>query len=180
MNRDAGYRSYRMMLVGIVAVQAVLSLLSIGVFLLDVTGIYVATISWNVREMLQLLTILGLGLGTFLGMVLLRDFVRQRRESEARLRAAAGEFNALMWQRFDEWGLTPAEADVAMFAIKGFSNTEIAGLRGKSVGTIKAQSNSVFRKAGVTGRPQLIGLLIEDLSEGIGAMPEPARSAIAS
>lgn len=180
MNRDAGYRAYRLMLIGIVAVQAILSAVSIGVFLLDVTGIWVARISWNLRELLQLLTIVGLGLGTFLGMVLLRDFVRQRRESEARLRAAAGEFNAPMWQRFEEWGLTPAEADVAMFAVKGFSNTEIAALRGKSVGTIKAQSNSVFRKAGVTGRAQLIGMLIEDLSEGIGAAPKPDHRAIAS
>lgn len=172
MNRDAGYRRYRAMLIAIVVVQAALSTLFIGLFFLDVTGIYVVALSWNAREFLQILTIIALALGTVLGVVLLRAFTTQRRISEARLNAAAGAFNALMWQRFGEWGLTPAEADVAMFAVKGFSNEEIARLRGKSEGTIKAQSNSVFRKAGVSGRAQLVGLLIEDISDGIGARPD--------
>jgi len=172
MNRDAGYRSYRLMLIGIILVQVGLSAMFIGLFLLDIFGVYADAFDWRVREVLQILTILALGLGSVLGLVLLRAFVRQRREAEARLHAAAGAFNALMWQRFDEWGLTPAEADVAMFAIKGYSNSEIARLRGKSIGTIKAQSNSVFRKAGVSGRAQLLGLLIEDIAEGIGALPE--------
>ncbi len=72
------------------------------------------------------------------GSVLLYAFVHQRREAQARLHAAAGEFSALMWRRFGEWGVSPAEADVAMFAIKGFSNAEIARLRAKSIGMIKA------------------------------------------
>ncbi len=171
MNRDAGYRAYRAMLIAIVLVQATLSVVFIGLFLLDVFGFYSIRLSWNAREVLQILTIIALALGTVLGVALLRAFTTQRRVSEARLHAAAGAFNALMWQRFGEWGLTPAEADVAMFAVKGFSNDEIAELRGKSPGTIKAQSNSVFRKAGVTGRAQLIGLLIEDISDGIGSKP---------
>ncbi len=172
MNRDAGYRTYRLMLIGIVAVQAVLSALFVGLFVLDISGIYALAVDWKLREILQVLTVVALILGTVLGLLLLHGFVRQRRESEARLHAAANAFNALMWQRFGEWGLTPAEADVAMFAVKGFSNQEIAELRGKSIGTIKAQSNSVFRKAGVSGRAQLVGLLIEDIAEGIGAPPE--------
>ena len=66
-------------------------------------------------------------------------------------------------ERFDEWGLTKAEKDVALFAIKGMSTAEIAGLRATSEGTIKAQTNAIYRKAGVTGRPQLLSLFIEDL-----------------
>jgi DNA-binding CsgD family transcriptional regulator len=69
----------------------------------------------------------------------------------------------LLAERFDEWGLTPAEKDVALFAIKGMSTSEIAGLRNTSEGTVKAQTNAIYRKAGVSGRSQLLSLFIEDL-----------------
>ncbi len=61
-------------------------------------------------------------------------------------------------------GLTPAEADVALFAIKGLSTQEIATLRGVSEGTIKAQTNAIYRKADVSGRPQLLSQFLEDLT----------------
>lgn len=69
----------------------------------------------------------------------------------------------LLAERFAEWGLTRAERDVALFAIKGLSTAEIAGLRQTSEGTVKAQTAAIYRKAGVTGRPQLLSLFIEDL-----------------
>ncbi len=167
MKREAGYRAYRLMLIGIILVQAGLSLLYIGLFLADLTGVLGAPVSWRFFEIMQLLTIVGLVLGSILGGILLKNFVRQRREADARLHAAAGEFDALMRERFDEWGLSPSETDIAIFALKGFSNAEIAELRGKSIGTIKAQSNAVFKKAGVNGRTQLIGVLIEDLTAAV-------------
>ena len=40
---------------------------------------------------------------------------------------------------------------------------EVADMRGKSLGTIKAQNASLYRKAGVTGRAQLMASLMEDL-----------------
>ena len=64
---------------------------------------------------------------------------------------------------FAEWHLTPAECDVAIFAIKGFSTHEMATLRGVSEGTIKAQTAAIYRKAGVSGRPQLLSLFIDGL-----------------
>jgi DNA-binding CsgD family transcriptional regulator len=72
----------------------------------------------------------------------------------------------LLEERFADWGLTPAERDVALFAIKGMSTAEIASLRSTSEGTVKAQTNAIYRKAGVTGRPQLLSLFIEDLMDG--------------
>jgi DNA-binding CsgD family transcriptional regulator len=69
----------------------------------------------------------------------------------------------MLQERFVEWGLTPAEKDVALFSIKGLSLQEIAKLRNTSEGTVKAQTNAIYRKAGVSGRPQLLSLFIEDL-----------------
>jgi DNA-binding CsgD family transcriptional regulator len=69
----------------------------------------------------------------------------------------------LLEQSFTQWSLTPAERDVAFFVLKGFSTTEIAGFRNTSEGTVKAQTNAIYRKAGVTGRGQLMSLFIDDL-----------------
>ena len=55
---------------------------------------------------------------------------------------------------------------------------EIAGLRNTSEGTVKAQTNAIYRKAGVTGRPQLLSLFIEDLMRDdvpMGRRQEPAN-----
>jgi DNA-binding CsgD family transcriptional regulator len=68
---------------------------------------------------------------------------------------------------------------VALFAIKGMSTAEIAGLRRVSEGTVKAQTAAIYRKAGVSGRPQLLSLFIEDLlgaapaGSGLAAGPAP-------
>jgi len=65
--------------------------------------------------------------------------------------------------KFTEWALTAAERDVAFLAIKGYSIAEIAGLRQTAQGTAKAQAASVYRKADVSGRLQLISLFLDDL-----------------
>ena len=52
---------------------------------------------------------------------------------------------------------------MALFAVKGLSTQEIAVLRSTSEGTVKAQTNAIYRKAGVSGRSQLLSVFIEDL-----------------
>jgi DNA-binding CsgD family transcriptional regulator len=91
---------------------------------------------------------------------------RERRRAEEKLRRASGVFMELLEERFDDWGLTASERDVALFAIKGMSTAEIATLRKTAEGTVKAQTNAIYRKAGVSGRPQLLSLFIEDLMDG--------------
>ncbi|MEM9269998.1 MAG: LuxR C-terminal-related transcriptional regulator, partial [Pseudomonadota bacterium] len=64
----------------------------------------------------------------------------------------------------------------------GLSNAEIAALRNTSEGTVKAQGNAIYRKAGVTGRPQLLSLFLEDLlddalpTQGLLADPLPQNA----
>lgn len=83
--------------------------------------------------------------------------------AEAKLKAASTAFGEHIQSRFDDWRLTPAERDVALFAIKGLNLAEIAGLRDTSEGTVKAQTNAIYRKAGVSNRSQLVSLFVEDL-----------------
>ena len=93
----------------------------------------------------------------------LRNLTRRKARLEAQVSAASGAFHEVMQAHFSDWGFTPAERDVALFAIKGLSIAEIAAARGSAEGTVKSQLNAVYRKAGVSGRGALLGLLVDDL-----------------
>lgn len=90
---------------------------------------------------------------------LIRDF-RWQEQSLALAKGAIIEHIAL---RFQEWRLTPGEAEVALFALKGCDVAEIARLRGAAAGTIRSQLSQVYAKAGVTTHAMLVSLFIEDL-----------------
>lgn len=101
----------------------------------------------------------------FTGLELRRASARERRMSR-QLDVASGAFAEVLESHFGEWGLTPAERDVALMALKGYSVADIARIRDASEGTVKAQNTAIYRKAGVSGRLQLLSLFIEDLMSG--------------
>lgn len=138
----------------------------------------VRPMAWELRELMDMGATLGLMAGFVLGAVTLWRVVRERNHAEAardraetQLRRASTAFRSLLDERFGEWELTPAERDVALFALKGLSLAEIAALRDTTEGTVKTQTNAIYRKAGVTGRPQFLSLFIEDLLLGAEATP---------
>lgn len=148
---------------GVLLIQALCAVFFVFDIVSSLFGIYTPPLPWEVREIMEVGAALGLFLGVLLGAVLLRSVLQERNVAQERLRRASGAFMDLLEERFGEWALTPAERDVALFAIKGMSTSEIAALRATSEGTVKAQTNAIYRKAGVSGRPQLLSLFIDDL-----------------
>lgn len=138
----------------------------------DVTGIYLHNNSWFTHELTEIFTFIGFLVGAALIWHSHRSVLLRNREIEKLLRAAQGEFSAMITLQFDEWGLSEAERDIAMLTTKGMSVAEIAELRHTTIGTVKSQNSSIYRKAGVNSRTQLISVLIEDLL--IHAPPESA------
>ena len=139
-----------------------------GLFLLwdilrSILGIKSSPLAWVYYELAQIGAVIGLILGVMVSATLLLRSIRKQRAAEESLRLASGAFMEVLHERFDEWELTPAEKDVALFSIKGLSTSDIAGLRNTSEGTVKAQTNAIYRKAGVSGRPQLLSLFIDEL-----------------
>lgn len=153
----------RYIIAAIVAVQIVCVSIFTYEILITVLGLPVGPVSWQVHEFIEIGASVGLIIGLVMGGVVLRSSMRRTHRAEEALRSASGAFAEVMQERFDDWGLTPAERDVALFAIKGMSTQEIADLRSTAEGTVKAQTNAIYRKAGVSGRPQLLSLFIEDL-----------------
>lgn len=128
-------------------------------------GLRSAPISWMAREIIQIAALSGLVVGALVTAFALRRSEARRAAVELELEELSEAFHDLMQKRFTEWGLTPAEKDVALFIIKGFSIQEISGLRETSDGTVKAQMAAIYRKAGVSSRAQLVTLFIDHLIE---------------
>jgi len=66
------------------------------------------------------------------------------------------------------WGLSPAEREVALLLLKGYSTKEIATHLDKSERTVRQHAVAVYRKSGLAGRAQLSAYFLEDL-----LLPDP-------
>ena len=121
------------------------------------------SVSPEAGDSLEIAVTFCLILGTiFTGLELRKQMQREDRMRQ-QIGVASGAFSDVLQQQLDAWGLTEAEQAVALLGIKGYSIAEIAGLRDTKEGTIKAQNASVYRKAGVSGRLQLLSHFVEDL-----------------
>ena len=167
------------LLIALLLVQAACAFFFVSDILASVFGLRTTPISWQTRELMEIGAAIGLILGLALGAIALYRTIRQRNLAEERLRRASSDFMDMLEESFADWGLTAAERDVALFAIKGMSTAEIAALRNTSEGTVKAQTNAIYRKAGVTGRSQLLSLFIEDLMRSSPAPAKPAPQSAA-
>lgn len=107
---------------------------------------------------------------TLTGMVAYASFtqlqaymLRQRKE---KLAPGAGEplvKETIILRNAPDWGLSQAEADVAIFVAKGFSNAEIAEMRGCAIATVKTQLGRIYNKSGLASRYQLIAFVTDEV-----------------
>lgn len=150
----------------ILALQA----LACTFFLADLAG-DVLTDGPGFHLLIEGLAAAALLVAIVLGAVQVRNLIAAARRDEAAVATAQGALADLIRLRFEDWQLTVAEADVALFALKGFDIGEIAGFRGSAAGTVRAQLARVYAKAGVDSRSGLIAMFLDDLI----AFPPPER-----
>lgn len=132
-------------------------------FLQDILHDIVAAGRFDAHSLLESLAYLAMIAALAVEAQMLRLLLRQQALDARALSVAQGEVTEMVETWFGDWGLTAAEADVAMFTIKGFSISEIAQMRGSAEGTVKTHLNAIYRKAGVPGRAQLVSLVVEEL-----------------
>jgi DNA-binding CsgD family transcriptional regulator len=80
-----------------------------------------------------------------------------------RLRLLRSEFDDVLKGLFKKWQLSKSESDVALLTVRGLRISDIATNRRTKTGTIKAQLSTIFRKAGVSSRPELLALIMDEL-----------------
>ena len=146
----------------IVAMQAVAAAFFIGDVIADVRadgiGLHVLT------EGVAALALLA---GVVFGAMELRRLLAEAERHREALAVASGALSVVVGKRFAQWGLTAAERDVALFALKGFDSNEIARLRDAAPGTVRAQLAQVYAKAGVNSRASLVSLFFDELMDGL-------------
>lgn len=122
--------------------------------------------TWFDHDKIELIAVLALTFAMLvIGMQIIR-LLKKHRQSQDSVQVASGELLSVIFRHFEEWKFSPSEQDVALLLIKGMSTQEIADLRETKIGTVKSQSSSIYQKAGVRGRNELVAYFVEDLLAG--------------
>lgn len=156
-----------------ISILVALQALACAFFLADLAGDLMAD-GIGAHLVIEGMAAIALLAAVVLGALQVRSLIAAARRDEAAVAAAQGALAELIHLRFEEWQLTAAEADVALFALKGCDIGEIAGLRGSAAGTVRAQLARVYAKAGVDSQSGLIALFLEELI----AHPEEIRPSL--
>lgn len=174
---DRDHRRRRLALAFVTAVQVVAALYFLVDAVADLTAVRASL--WTA---IGGIFALGLGAGSVFSVRELLGLRQRLITQEHALATAAGALGRIIEAQFTAWALTPAEREIGFLMLKGFGNTEIAGLRDAAPGTVRAQMTRIYAKAGVSGRAQFAAFFVEDLLvAGVDqvetAMPRPARAA---
>lgn len=145
------------------------SLIGIAVLLIEDIGEglgWAWVVAWHEEHVFEL-ALVGFLLAA---MVLLGiEVVKMQRYTEtldAKLARASEAFEDLLSSYFEAWDLSEAEQEITRLLLKGCSVSEMAQIRNSKEGTIKAQTNSIYRKSGYAGKTQLLSAFLEDLTNG--------------
>lgn len=74
-----------------------------------------------------------------------------------------GEFSKIIQSQFEEWKFTQSEKEVALLLLKGLTLDEIAEIRQTKEKTVRQQASNLYKKAGLSGRHELVAFFFEDL-----------------
>lgn len=118
---------------------------------------------FSVEVVMECVVAFALLAGVVIGSRYIRRMTQELRWKDQSLANARGALGEHIMLRFKEWGLTPGEGEVALFALKGCDVAEIARLRAAATGTVRSQLSQIYAKAGVTSQAMLVSLFIEDL-----------------
>ncbi len=83
--------------------------------------------------------------------------------AEQQLKKLMGEFSKIIQAQFTEWKFTQSEKEVALLLLKGLSLEEIAAVRETKEKTVRQQASNLYKKAGISGRHELVAFFFEDL-----------------
>jgi DNA-binding NarL/FixJ family response regulator len=89
--------------------------------------------------LLECAVALILATGVAMGIAYVVRLAADLRRADDALTIAKGALAQHVERKFGEWKLSTSEAEVGLFALKGFPVAEIARLRGSASGTVRSQ-----------------------------------------
>lgn len=95
-----------------------------------------------------------------------RSLAERREERDAwreSARTALKGFGEAVDRQFRTWGLTPAEREVGLLLLKGYSHKRVAKATDRSERTARQHAVAVYRKAGLSGRAELAAFFLDDV-----------------
>jgi len=148
----------------------VLSFLVIAVselfFLMDVSADLFhidISIPWFDHGVVELVSVISLAVALVIIGRQIRRLVHEHHDARESVKVASGELLTVIYDKFKHWQLSPSEREIALLLIKGLTAQEIADMRNTRPGTVKSQSSTIYQKAGVRGRSELVAYFVEDL-----------------
>jgi DNA-binding CsgD family transcriptional regulator len=97
----------------------------------------------------------------------LRATLEERRTERDAWRSSAEKvlqgLGAAIDKQFSEWHLTPAEREVALLLLKGYSHKHIAAATARSERTARQHAAAVYEKAGLGSRAELAAFFLDGL-----------------
>ena len=106
--------------------------------------------------------VFALGTGIFVTMQYMALLRERKQDAELSLRHLRKDFGGLMENKFQRWGLTPAEKDISVLILKGLGTSEISEIRSTKLGTVKLQVHKILQKAGASNRAEFMSLFMDD------------------
>jgi len=88
---------------------------------------------------------------------------QQLNDSQRQTQKLMGEFSRIIQSQFEAWRLTKSEKEVALLLLKGLTLEEIASVRDTREKTVRQQASNLYKKAGISGRHELVAYFFEDL-----------------
>ncbi|TGN20884.1 helix-turn-helix transcriptional regulator [Leptospira idonii] len=70
------------------------------------------------------------------------------------------EFWKGVQKQYEGWGFSETESEIATYVLRGFSNQQIAGIRGTSLRTVETQTYTIYQKSGTKGKLDFIAYFI--------------------
>ena len=106
--------------------------------------------------------VLAIGTGIWFTFQFLQVLKEQAKEAEQNLYYLRTDFDSLLNKKFESWGFTDAEREIAILVLRGFTNAQIAELRETKVGTVKVQIHKLIQKANSASRTDFMAVFMDE------------------
>ncbi|MCF6299114.1 MAG: LuxR C-terminal-related transcriptional regulator [Thiomicrorhabdus sp.] len=128
-----------------IIIEAIMSLIALVAFSLLLT--------WDRRQKRHLLKV----------KQSLKTTRKKLSQSQKKTQKLMGELSKIIQEQFQTWQLTQSEKEIALLLLKGLTLEEIAQVRETKEKTVRQHASNLYKKAGLSGRHELVAYFFEDL-----------------